>query len=98
MATNYSCVLTTTPTRIMPAATAFRRTHVRLSNPSAAGSAWLSHLVNTPAPNTAGSYEVPPGPSGEREFAATVNSGYCPQGEVWGVAASGTVQLTVEAE
>lgn len=97
---NYSLVLTTTPAKIVPAAMT-PRTYLRITNVNISGgaSAWVSHMVTNPAANTAGSVEIVAGTANGEEYSSAPGGSrsYVPQGEVWGVAASGTVQLTVEA-
>ena len=103
MSTNYSITLTTTPVQIVPAVSSLTnplpRTYIRIVNVNAAGgsAAWLSHFGTTPAANTAGSYPILAGNLEEFNSSQDLNlTSYCPQGAIWGVAASGTVPLTVE--
>ena len=104
---DFSKVLTTTPVQAIPqfspdqptgtivSGAGSGRIYQRIVNVGVSGSAWCSRANQTPAPNTAGSYEIPPG--GSEEFNRGSDAGYVPRVATWCVAASGTVPITVEA-
>ncbi|TLU70586.1 hypothetical protein [Lichenicoccus roseus] len=99
MASNASCTVTTTAAQIIPAAIGFPRLYLKLTNvsPAGSGSIWVSHLTATPAPNVAGSIELPPGVSLEFNGPQDQNGRhYVPQEAYAAVASSGTLQLTAE--
>ena len=92
-ADDYSRVLTTTAAQVMPSLSpGLQRAFYRVCNVDPTNTAWLTRANRTPAPRAAGSFSLAPGKCEEFQRPA-----FIPSGEVWGVAESGTVQLTAEA-
>ncbi|WP_428391478.1 hypothetical protein [Lichenicoccus sp.] len=92
-AEHYGVTLTTEPRPVTIERTASEAAALhefRIVNSSGDGtSAWCTRAGHDPAPNAAGSYEIPPGHSEEfrRDF---------PESATWCVAASGTVALAID--
>ena len=109
MSTNYSTTLTpNAPVQIVPAVRSLAnpepRYYVSITNVATpigttggGGTAWISTLTSTPAPNQAGSIPIAPGQTLSWSSQASNNAqSFVPVSGIYGICDINTVPLTVE--